>query len=81
VDGYEQLRQRVLAGDVNGWRMGLAVLQHRGVAAWLRVRQSIQCVNAPRTSTAATPTVAAGVANQLVAMLAGMALGTAAVRG
>jgi hypothetical protein len=81
VDGYEQLRQRVLAGDVNGWRMGLAVLQHRGVAAWLRVRQGIRCVDAPPTPAAATPTVAAGIANQLVAMLAGMALGAAAVRG
>ena len=40
VDGYEQLRRRALAGDADGWRLGLAVLQQRGVAAWLRVRQA-----------------------------------------
>ena len=38
VDGYEQLRARALCGDADGWRLGLGVLQHRGVAAWLRVR-------------------------------------------
>ena len=40
MDGYEQLRARALAGDADGWRLGLAVLQQRGVAAWLRVRQA-----------------------------------------
>ena len=35
VERYEQLRGRALAGDPGGWRGGLAVLQHRGVAAWL----------------------------------------------
>ena len=35
VDGYEQLRAQALAGDAGGWRLGLGVLQHRGVAAWL----------------------------------------------
>ena len=40
VDGYEQLRRRALRGDADGWRLGLGVLQQRGVAAWLRVRQA-----------------------------------------
>ena len=40
VDGYEQLRARALCGDTDGWRLGLGVLQQRGVAAWLRVRQA-----------------------------------------
>ena len=40
VDGYEQLRARALGGDADGWRLGLGVLQQRGVAAWLRVRQA-----------------------------------------
>ena len=40
MDGYEQLRARALCGDTDGWRLGLGVLQQRGVAAWLRVRQA-----------------------------------------
>ena len=40
VDGYERLRARALGGDADGWRLGLGVLQQRGVAAWLRVRQA-----------------------------------------
>jgi hypothetical protein len=40
VHGYEQLRARALGGEADGWRLGLSVLQERGVAAWLRVRQS-----------------------------------------
>ena len=40
VDGYEQLRARALTGDTDGWRLGLGMLQQRGVAAWLRVRQA-----------------------------------------
>ena len=39
VDGYEQLRARALGGEADGWRLGLGVLQQRGVAAWLRVRR------------------------------------------
>jgi hypothetical protein len=84
VDGYEQLRQRALAGDLTGWRMGLAVLQHRGVAAWLRVRQSVASGGAPAADEAARAApgpVPAGVGGQLVAVLAGMALGAAAGRG
>ena len=40
MDGYEQLRAQALGGDTEGWRLGLGVLQQRGVAAWLRVRQA-----------------------------------------
>ena len=40
VDGYERLRAQALTGDTDGWRLGLGVLQQRGVAAWLRVRQA-----------------------------------------
>ena len=31
--------RRALGGDTDGWRLGLAVLQQRGVAAWLRAHQ------------------------------------------
>lgn len=36
VERYEQVRRQALGGDTSGWRLGLALLQHRGVAAWLR---------------------------------------------
>jgi hypothetical protein len=77
VDGYEQLRRRVLDGDVAGWRMGLAIVQHRGLAAWLRVRRSVAPAAAP-VAVSALAGGSGGVGDQLVAVLAGMALGAAA---
>jgi hypothetical protein len=81
MDGYEQLRRRVLDGDVSGWRMGLAVVQHRGLAAWLRVRRSVCPPPAGTAALGAPATVGGlgGIGDQLVAVLAGMALGV--VRG
>lgn len=35
MERYEQLRRRALGGEAEGWRLGLGVLCHRGVAAWL----------------------------------------------
>jgi hypothetical protein len=52
MDGYEQLRARALGGDVDGWRLGLVVLQQRGLAAWLRVRQASVSTVSPPTPTA-----------------------------
>jgi hypothetical protein len=77
VEEYEQLRGRVLAGDVSGRRMGLAVLQHRGVAAWLRVRRSVSQDPPPASGIRIAP-VPGSVGDALVALLAGMALGAAA---
>jgi hypothetical protein len=76
------LRERVLAGDLTGWRMGLAVLQHRGVAAWLRVRRSVAGTGDRPAADAvgAVAQVPAGAGGQLVAVLAGMALGAATGR-
>ena len=31
----------MLAGDLGGWRLGLGVLQHHGVVAWLRAWDSL----------------------------------------
>ncbi len=76
VDGYEQLRRRVLSGDTDGWRFGLGVLQHRGVAAWLRVRTATAPARpAPARSAALT---AVGADAELVGLLASMVLGVAA---
>jgi predicted MFS family arabinose efflux permease len=72
VARYEQLRQQVLAGDAGGWRLGLGVLQHRGVAAWLRAWDSLPApARAARPPGPAQPVPGS---EQLVAALATMAL-------
>ena len=78
---YELLRGRALAGDPGGWRCGLAVLQHRGVVAWLRAWHPVAVITAgppPRGTTAALP--APAVADRLVEALASMALAALARR-
>ena len=78
MDGYEQLRARALTGDTDGWRLGLGMLQQRGVAAWLRVRQAtVSTVSPPTPSRAGSPS-AGGVDGELVGLLASMALAVAA---
>ena len=78
VDGYEQLRARALCGDTDGWRLGLGVLQQRGVAAWLRVRQAaVPTVARPTPARAGSPS-AGGVDAELVGLLASMALAVVA---
>jgi hypothetical protein len=77
VDGYEQLRARALGGEADGWRLGLGVLQQRGVAAWLRVRKStVPKVSPPARATSPSP-LAGGVEAELVGLLASMALAVA----
>ena len=77
VDGYEQLRARALGGQADGWRLGLGVLQQRGVTAWLRVRQAtVPKVSGPTPAWTAPP-VAGGVEAELVGLLASMALAVA----
>jgi len=78
VDGYEQLRRRALTGDTDGWRLGLAVLQQRGVAAWLRVRQASVATVSPPTAARAGSPIAGNADAELVGLLASMALAVAA---
>ena len=66
---YEQLRARALGGDPGGWRLGLAVLEGRGVAAWTRAWQAV--APAPARPAAAEPVAAS---DELVGALASMAL-------
>ena len=81
VGGYEQLRHRALCGDTDGWRLGLAVLQQRGVAAWLQVRRATLPTVCPPTPFRAAPPGAGGrIDAELVRLLASMAL-AAAVQG
>ena len=42
-------------GDADGWRLGLGVVQHRGVAAWLRVRSATPTPAPARPSTVEHP--------------------------
>lgn len=78
---YELLRGRALAGDPGGWRCGLAVLQHRGVVAWLHAWHAVAVTTTDmpaRSTTAALP--APGAADRLVEALASMALAALAGR-
>ena len=77
VDGYERLRARALGGEADGWRLGLAVLQQRGVAAWLRARQATVPTVSPPTPARAGRPLAGGVEAELVGLLASMALAVA----
>jgi len=69
VERYEALRRRALVGEACGWRLGLAVLERQGVAAWLRAWQNIAPTPLPGS---ATDVVVAG--DELVGALASMAL-------
>ena len=77
VDGYEQLRARALGGEADGWRLGLGVLQQRGVAAWLRLQQATVHKISPPTPARTAPPAAGGVEAEVVGLLASMALAVA----
>jgi hypothetical protein len=79
VERYEQLRGRVLGGQPDGFRLGLAVLQRQGMAAWLRAWDDLGTVETPpkRPADAATTVVSDAV----VAVLASMTLACAGARG
>lgn len=69
LERYEQLRARALHGDAAGWRLGLGVLEHRGVLAWTRAWRTT--TPAPAPASAREPV---GVSDELVGALASMAL-------
>lgn len=70
----------MLDGDPGGWRLGLGVLQNRGVTAWLRAWHALPAT-APRQPCGPPAPTAPGTGDQLVAVLAGMALSCLAARG
>jgi hypothetical protein len=72
VERYEQLRRNALGGEASGWRLGLAVLQRRGVAAWARAWQSTD--PGPHSSPPRPPVDTAVDGDELVGVLATMAL-------
>ncbi|MBV9000333.1 MAG: hypothetical protein JO304_14820 [Solirubrobacterales bacterium] len=63
------MRARALGGDPSGWRLGLAVLERRGVVAWTRAWQGTAL---PPTRPGAVAPCAGG--DRLVGALASMAL-------
>jgi hypothetical protein len=69
VARYEQLRAQALGGDPGGWRLGLAVLEGRGVVAWTRAWSTT--APAPTRSAAIEPMAGS---DELVGALASMAL-------
>jgi hypothetical protein len=71
VERYESLRRRALGGEHAGWRLGLAVVQRRGVAAWLRVGHAIPTPT-PSPSPSGSRVPVGG--DELVGVLATMAL-------
>ena len=78
VERYEQLRACALAGEPDGWRLGLALLERRGVAAWTRAWQS--AAPAPSSQPARSPLEPPAGAGEIVGVLASMALACLAGR-
>jgi hypothetical protein len=73
VERYEQLRARALSGEPSGFRLGLALLERRGVAAWTRAWQGTASSREARPVAAAVVAPAAA-SGELVGALASMAL-------
>jgi hypothetical protein len=69
AERYEELRCRALAGEPDGFALGQAVLQRRGVLAWIRASAEL----APARATPAVGVLPAAC-GELVGVLAGMAL-------
>ena len=81
--GYERLREAVLSGRPDGWRLGHGVLATRGTVAWIaavgEVAPGPQPVAAAAESQPATSTAASlPGASEIVAVLAQMTLAIAA---
>jgi hypothetical protein len=80
-DGYEHLRWAVLGGQPDGFRLGHGVLAARGLVAWMHTARSVAApsLGASRSSDpAAGEVVSPPGAEQLVAVIAQMALAHAA---
>jgi hypothetical protein len=78
VERYEQLRAQALEGGPSGFRLGLALLERRGVAAWTRAWQDAAPGRGPRSPAAVVELPAAS--GELVGALASMALARVAAR-
>ena len=77
VGRYERLRGCALSGEPDGHRLGLALLERRGVAAWMRAWQTT--APAPSSPPPAAVGAPAGT-DEIVGVLASMALACLAGR-
>lgn len=75
AERYEQLRRRALDGAPDGFRLGLAVLQRQGMAAWIAAWKEFGGV--PVASAPERPASEAQASDAVVAVLASMALACA----
>jgi hypothetical protein len=73
AERYEQLRSRALDGEPSGFRLGLALLERRGVAAWARAWQGTAVALEPERAAGAVVKLPAA-SSELVGALASMAL-------
>ena len=81
VERYEELRRRVLGGQPDGFRLGLAILQRQGMTAWLRAWDDLGAVVTPPKSQLPDVPTASAVPESVVAVLASMTLVCAGVGG
>ena len=73
VERYEQLRSRALDGEPSGFRLGLALLERRGVAAWAHAWRGTTPAGEPCRLAASVVELPAA-SSELVGALANMAL-------
>jgi hypothetical protein len=78
VERYERLRACALGGESDGHRLGLALLERRGLAAWTRAWPATAAGHSPPPARPAFEP--AGDARELVGVLASMALACLAER-
>jgi hypothetical protein len=74
VERYEQLRSHAICGEPSGFRLGLALLERRGVAAWARAWGETAPAQPAPASRAAPKPAPVAVGDELVGALASMAL-------
>lgn len=76
--GYERLREAVLSGRPEGFRLGHGVLATRGTVAWIAAAAVPSAGETPEPLPGASSAAAPPGAGEIVAVLAQMALAHAA---
>jgi hypothetical protein len=81
VERYEELRRRVLDGQADGLRLGLAVLQRQGMVAWVQAWDGLSASVVPPSPSPPSRPAASAVSGSVVAVLASMTLACVGVGG
>jgi hypothetical protein len=77
--GYERLREAVLSGRPDGWRLGHGVLATRGTVAWIAAVTDVVPASLPAAGASESrPAASLPGAGEIVAVLAQMAFAIAA---